>query len=355
MTSTSSDQHERITENKSISAEEEAFDGDDFLARREEESLAHMCPKTREAVQKRRRYAEEISVCKMLLRAWQVEHGMEVDPTQLSEEELADRRRITLCYAAALEGIGRRREGIDALRLFLGVVQECFKDSDEQLPSEEYLDVSAALALAKLYFKDNRKDYAQAWCDGILNKLRGDNGCCSVEDTSDAYHLAGWIHIHSDDHTRAYQLWTEGHFAVPDCDTLRRQYKKRSVWDSRNDEEVTNPLLLGEGAHGDGVFLDEDFDAFVVPEHNVKQTPALALFCRDTQKNALVYRTRHPVLTVEECASVLKEVDSFHDECREGAWGTVRHSSVKTTDVAVEGKYSGLGRVHCGISHHRSI
>jgi len=318
----------------------EVFDGDDLLARREEESLAHMCPTVRAAVQKRRRCAEEIVVCEMLLRQWQVKHGMEVeDPTQLSEEELADRRRIVLCYAPALEGLGRRRDGTDALRLCLGVGEECFTEHEacDEFPSEEHLDVSVALALAKLYFKDNRKDRALDWCDAILHKLRSDKGCCSMEDVSDAYHLAGWIRIHADDHTGAYQLWTEGHEAVPCCDTLARQYRKRACWDDRNDEEVTNPLLLGEGAHGDGVFQrDEDLEAFVVPEENIKETPALALFCPETQNNALVFRTRHPLLTSEECKRVLEEVDSFHDEFREGKWGTVRHSSVKTTDVAVE-------------------
>ena len=57
----------------------------------------------------------------------------------------------------------------------------------------------------------------------------------------------------------------------------------------------------------------------------------------ETQRNALVFRTRRPVLTADECARVLEEVDSFHDECRGGKWGTVWHSSVTTTDVEVEG------------------
>eukprot|EP00584_Thalassiosira_punctigera_P010301 CAMPEP_0172546906 /NCGR_PEP_ID=MMETSP1067-20121228/16568_1 /TAXON_ID=265564 ORGANISM="Thalassiosira punctigera, Strain Tpunct2005C2" /NCGR_SAMPLE_ID=MMETSP1067 /ASSEMBLY_ACC=CAM_ASM_000444 /LENGTH=548 /DNA_ID=CAMNT_0013333905 /DNA_START=75 /DNA_END=1718 /DNA_ORIENTATION=+ len=319
----------------------EIFDGDDLLDRRLEESLAHLCPKARAAVQKRRRCAEEIVVCELLLRQWQVKHGMEVDPTRLSEEELSDRRRIALCHAAALEGVAnRRREGIDVLRLCLGGERECFTTEHEErdeFPPEEHLDVAVALALAKLYFKDNRKERALAWCDAILRKLRSDAGCCSMEDVSDAYHLAGWIRIHADDHTGAYQLWTEGHEAVPDCDALARQYRKRACWDNRNDEEVTNPCLLGEGAHGDGVFQrNEDLEAFAMPEENTKEAPALSLFNPETQKNELVFRTRHPVLTPQECKLVLEEVHSFHNKFRKGKWGTVRHSSVKTTDVAVE-------------------
>ena len=322
-------------------SEDGVFDADELLARREEESLAHItCPKIKAAVQKRRRCAEEVVVCEQLLKQWQVKHGMEVDPTQLSDDELAERRRIVLCYAAALEGLGRRRDDTDALRLCLGVGQECFTEHEESdtFPPEEHLDVSVALALAKLYFKDNRKERAMAWCDAILHKLRNDIGCCSSEDASDAFHLAGWIRIHADDHTGAYQLWKEGHEAVPDCETLRRQYHKRECWDNRNDEEITNPCLLGEGAHGDGVFQrDDDLEAFAVPEENIKHTPALALFDPATQKNELVFRSRRPVLTPEECKLVLEEVDSFHDKFRDGKWGTVRHSSVKTTDVAVEG------------------
>jgi len=56
----------------------EIFDGDDLLAQREEQSLAHItCPKTREAILNRRRHAEEIVVCEMLLKQWQSIYGME--------------------------------------------------------------------------------------------------------------------------------------------------------------------------------------------------------------------------------------------------------------------------------------
>ena len=368
------------------------FDGDGLLARHEKLSLAHIsCPKIKQSIHKRRVHKEEIKVCEMLLQQWQAKHGMEVSlschgressQSLTNNEELDNRRRIVLCYAAALEGLGRRREGEDVLRLCLGVAEECYtelqssspssspspspspsyddnhddNDDDElHFPSEKYLDVSVALALAKLYFKDNRKNRALAWCNAILNKLRNDHAndnnkvqsqsqCCmySKGDISDAYHLAGWIKIHADDHTGAYELWTEGHEAVPDCDTLHRQYRKRACWDNINDhgdddDEVTNALLLGGGSHGDGIFnRNEDLEAFVVPVENRQQTPALALFREETQKNALVFRTRHPVLTADECKHVLKEVESFHNDYRDGKWGTVRHSSVKTTDVAVE-------------------
>jgi hypothetical protein len=158
------------------------IDGDDLLARHEEESLAHLCPNAKSALQKRRRCTEELAVCEMLLRQWQVKHGMEAnnedsdDPTtaMLTEEEWADRRRTVLCYAAALEGLGRRRDAMDALRLCLGVGPEWLTEHQEidQYPPTDRLDVPVALALAKLYFKDNRKQRAKTWCDAILCRLR---------------------------------------------------------------------------------------------------------------------------------------------------------------------------------------
>ena len=41
-------------------------------------------------------------------------------------------------------------------------------------------------------------------------------------------------------------------------------------------------------------------------------------------------------MTPAECGEVLRRVDEFHATERGGVWGTVRKSSVKTTDVAVE-------------------
>jgi hypothetical protein len=328
-------------DNKSLPA---ALDADDMLARRDEDRLAHLCAESQSAVQKRRHHAEEIVVCEYLLQEWQGIYGMEVDATQLDPTELAERRRIVLCHAAALEGTGRRREATDALRMCLGVGEEWLSENQEfdEYPSIEVLDVTVALALAKLYFKDNRKDRAMTWCDAVLQKLRYDsdiqpeNRSYSVEDAADAYHLAGWVRIHADDHSGAYKLWTEGHAAVPECQSLARQYRKRECWDSDTNSEVCDPRLLGDGAHGDGVFRSDDLEAFVVPEANAKRTPALALFDQTTQRNALVFRSRRPVLTPTECQRVVDCVETFHEEHRGGEWGTVRHSSVKTTDVAVE-------------------
>jgi len=312
-------------------------DGDDVLDRFEEDQM--ISPEIR----RRRRCTEERVVCEMLLLQWQRKHGMNsmyevVDNDSgaalLDPEELAERRRTVMCLAAALEELGRRQDAIDSLRLCLGVGQEYDYDSHIEKDHEVSvdLDVVLALALAKLYFKGGYKENAIIWCDAILEKLRNSMVGCSVEDCSDAYHLAGWVKIHADDHTGAYQLWMEGHLAVPECELLARQYRKRVCWDNHNPAEVCDPILLGS----ENPSLYNDLEAFRVPEENIKQTHALALFEPTVQKNALVFRSRQPVLTEEECKEVLGCVEAFHQDFRGGQWGTVRHSSVKTTDVAVE-------------------
>jgi hypothetical protein len=92
------------------------------------------------------------------------------------------------------------------------------------------------------------------------------------------------------------------------------------------------PSLVGGGAHGDGVFdLKTDLDAFaVIPDF---EEPAVALFGSEQQNN-LVFRTKQAVLTPPECAAVVAICDAH--ATANGGWGTVRHSSVHTTDVAVE-------------------
>jgi hypothetical protein len=80
-----------------------------------------------------------------------------------------------------------------------------------------------------------------------------------------------------------------------------------------------------------------NLDAFSVPPSLRTKCPALALFDADTQQHRLVFRTKEPILSPQECAQVLDHVELFHSQHpRNGKWSTVRHSSVKTTDVAVE-------------------
>lgn len=117
--------------------------------------------------------------------------------------------------------------------------------------------------------------------------------------------------------------------------------------------------LVGSSARhrGEPYTLAEDFDFFVCYDpHAVESstghcaigqvinaqevphyaTPALAIFGPEQAQRGVVFRTRHAVLTAEECRRVVDTVNRYHDEACDGHWGTVRHSSVKTTDVAVE-------------------
>lgn len=64
--------------------------------------------------------------------------------------------------------------------------------------------------------------------------------------------------------------------------------------------------------------------------------PPLSLFSSLTQQRRLVFRTKEAIMTAGECSAVLEIVYKHHEKYQGGVWGTVRHSSVKTTDVAVE-------------------
>lgn len=120
---------------------------------------------------------------------------------------------------------------------------------------------------------------------------------------------------------------------MPECASLRRQFQKRDCWDRPLKED--GPIaqeIAGGVSEVEGTVRWDDLEGFSAR----KGTPALALFAPETQQNNLVFRSRRPILTAIECANVLQKVEEFHKVHRNGAWDTVRHSSVKTTDVAVE-------------------
>ena len=94
---------------------------------------------------------------------------------------------------------------------------------------------------------------------------------------------------------------------------------------------VPEVSILAENSNLDSRGLLEPFT--VSPLASI---PPLSLFCPETQKKCLVFRTRQALLSPAECSSVLRIVDQHHTQNLGGKWGTVRHSSVKTTDVAVE-------------------
>ena len=246
----------------------------------------------------------------------------------------ATRRKVVLSYASALEGLGKRGMAICILDDFL-------KETSGGDDGDDDCDVAVTLVLAKLLFKDNRKAEAQVQCDLILSHVRnnkehlfGGADCCTPDsDYVDAFHLAGWVRIHADNHTDAYRLWEEGHVFLPSCRLLEIQHEKRACWDEEDQgerstsDEVSCQIIYSR---------EENLDVYHVAPSLLPRTPALALFDPSTQENALVFRSQQPLLSETECQWVTQQVEDFHTEHRHGKWGTVRHSSVKTTDVAVE-------------------
>lgn len=289
----------------------------------------------------------------------------------------ADYAATYVGMSAAMDGLARRPQALQALRDGLARLDaSCSLNAEEaseyQL-SEPRARATLLLALAKLLFRDDAKADAYALCRRLMRAYLGDSGQgqqqdggdgegdggmdVSADQAEDAWYLAGWIFIHGDDHTTAYRLWSEGHAALPNSGVLRRQHGKRACWDAGDGADAdadagagadadagvdagagagtcVDAGLVGAGAHGDGSFeVDTDLEAFTVTLGG--PCPALALFGGD-QRGRLAFRSRRPVLSAAECANVVSCVQSYHEEKMDGVWGTVRQSSVKTTDVAVE-------------------
>ena len=190
-------------------------------------------------LRRRQRCQEELEVCRFMIksRTWEVDAS-------------CSRSLVYVCYATALAGLNRRRDAVAFLE------QACDEQPDE---------AGWALTLAKMLFHENRKEESFARCAEVIAAF--ERGVASREDTADAYHLAGWVKIHADDHTAAYALWAAGHAAIPDDPTLRRQTLKRRCWDEvgggddagragdgAGDGDECEPGLIGDGAHGDGAF-----------------------------------------------------------------------------------------------------
>lgn len=73
--------------------------------------------------------------------------------------------------------------------------------------------------------------------------------------------------------------------------------------------------------------VEADCDAFAV-QPGVAE-PASLLFDPVQQQRRVVFRTKPPVLTREECRNVVAICDAY--AASNGGWGTVRHSSVRTS------------------------
>lgn len=223
------------------------------------------------------------------------------------------RRGVNLCLAAALDGLHQLDAAIATLEAAV-----------------EAGDSALNLALAKLLFRGNRPEAACQRCLEIVAAFA--SGGATAEEAAGAYQLAGWTKIHSADHSAAYALWREGYSAVPADEFLLTQHLKRRCWDEEDGDAPTTAGLVGAGHHGGGACTEDELEAYPV----VSRTSALALFEPSAQRDRLVFRSRRALLLPAECAAVLRHVDDYIETERGGSWGTVRASSVVTTDVAVE-------------------
>lgn len=343
-------------------------DGDELLKLHEEALYNSLSPKQIQAIRARKRCEEEIAVCKQMLRQWGMLrncfNSLEIKVTRRGDnDDESSRRDVVLCCASALDGLRRTMDATTLLESYLGI--EDLSDSDEEEEQDQqsapqrrqriHDDIPSMLALAKLYFKVQENPKSMDLCISVHNYIRqqvrsksssfsadacvtnkDDLLCCSLEDVSDAFHLAGWVCIHADDHTAAYRIWSAGSVLSPTCSVLETQTRKRRCWDDATPDDEEDSI--SEKGCGMMPFdISSDFDAFSVPLHLRSKCPALALFDKDTQQHRLVFRTKDPILSSDECARVLRQVQLFHSEHpRNGKWSTVRHASVKTTDVAVE-------------------
>jgi hypothetical protein len=332
-------------------------DSDEMLLLHEEERYRDYSQAEIQVMRARKRCKEEIAVCHQMLMRWGMfrsnHNPLKIDVTRAprrSRDDEAARRDVVLCYAPALDGLGRTMDATVLLESYLGMYPTSSSDEeDDDDCSREpqgisaVVNISLTLALAKLYFKVKRNKESMELCTGIQNLIRQHQNCsaskeelcCSLEDASDAYHLAGWVCIHADDHTSAYRIWKEGSTVLPTCSVLATQARKRHCWDHIATDEVDT--VADEATTRMSFDATSDFDAFSVPLSLRTQCPALALFDPATQQHRLVFRTKHPILSPSECTRVMKEVDLYHSQPpHNGKWSTVRHSSVKTTDVAAE-------------------
>ena len=259
---------------------------------------------------------------------------------------------VVLAIAGALEKLNRRTEACFLLRhgRFMedDAGEEEMGEARRIVNGEEDCWEAFDLALAKLCFKSGENEEATKLIEAVISEYerRKEKGTLlesSCERASDAYYLAGWIAIHQDDHTTAYEWWKRGCSALKGDVNLERQNKKRTLWDDAHfDVEAHAADLEGifgaaEAAQRTFSFdRSRDFDAFAVSGENVQRCAALRLFDPELQNNELVFRTRVPLMTPDECKTVVDIAEKHIRDDLDGTWGTVRAASCKTTDFAVE-------------------
>jgi len=249
----------------------------------------------------------------------------------LTDPSVPSRTELVLSAAASLDSLHRREEAIFLLANNRFVEDDVYSDSDSDTPPPIAPDPSIQIALAKILFKQDRKVEALALTSSVMNGVSLSPSYAEPSDASDAFYLTGWIHIHNDNHTEAYKTWREGATALPESPELQRQLRKRECWDV---VASTDTPLLPDLVPTAPVPTLASLKPFAVPA--ATPCPALSLYDPVSQNRNLVWRSTTPVLTPAECAAVLSYVQHHVTSVCGSNWPTVRKSSVKTTDVAVE-------------------
>jgi hypothetical protein len=162
----------------------------------------------------RKKDKDDVRILSYIVR----EHAWETDIS-------CDRVDVHLKLARSLDAVCRRSDAIEIL----------LEATEEDHP----FDSRMCIALAKILFRDDQKDLSLLYCQKIIDAynlkavdLGNQLGAhISEGDTLKAYYLAGWIKIHDDNHTKAYETWSLGHRAVRSCPVLKKQFRKRECWD----------------------------------------------------------------------------------------------------------------------------
>lgn len=259
-----------------------------------------------------------------------------------------DAAAVGLHLAAALEALGRRRAAIAALS------RAAARD-----PSSDRV----RLARAKLLFRAGDKALAGEVLEPLLNAtrhaahmpynaaLRGTDSDIVIDSRTagDAFYIAGWVRIHADDHTTAYKIWLEGAALLPHDPRLARQARKVATWGFGTEQSLTKAGQVLAGACSDsydeGVLTRLAAEAPPAPAMSgcervvleglaAAREPALRLFAPSTQCGTIAVKSRTPLLPPSECSAVLGAVDAHIKTALAGVWGTVRRSTVPTTDIA---------------------
>eukprot|EP00933_Yihiella_yeosuensis_P052389 TRINITY_DN50451_c0_g1_i1.p1 TRINITY_DN50451_c0_g1~~TRINITY_DN50451_c0_g1_i1.p1 ORF type:complete len:501 (+),score=73.41 TRINITY_DN50451_c0_g1_i1:64-1566(+) len=238
------------------------------------------------------------------------------------EEEGFTAADVCIRLALAHKGLGNVESAVETLR------RGWAREPD---------NVRIALVLAKILYMKGLSVEAVEVCRAVT-ELGMDNQSSSdgalAKDLGDAWYIRGWGELQNGDHSEAYRVWARGKEVVPNDSRLVRQCGKRLCWDVALKDDLKDSAqrgLLGSGAEVGGN-SSTSAEAFSVPEGVPER--ALALFDRSSQDRQVVFRSREGLLSPGECSKVVSLCEAH--AAKRGGWGTVRHSSVKTTDVAVE-------------------